>query len=362
MIEFTQGNLLEADVEALVNTVNELGVMGKGIARQFREQFPASSAQYMEAAKRGEIRVGRVYATHNESLVGPRWIIHFPTKRQWRDPSQRGWILDGLRDLVRVVKENEIRSIAVPPLGCGNGGLDWDDVKGDIVEALGSLPGVRTLVYEPTSVYQPMPKQRGVLELTPSRALIVELVRRYSVLGLGCSNLEIQKLAWFLQRSIKGTGLASPLHLRFVADKYGPYADNLRHLLDALDGSYLHCKRRLSEASPSEQIWVDASRQSVVAEYLSGEDVHPFLPALEETTRIIDGFESPLGMELLATVDWLIHDGCAATVENLRQCLAEWPGGSGAARRKLNLYDDRMLGLALERLQTARVRVAEAPG
>ncbi len=354
MIEFTQGNLLDANVDALVNTVNEHGVMGKGIARQFRERFPVSAAQYTEAAKRGEIRVGRVYPTRNESFVGPRWIIHFPTKRHWRHSSQRVWIQDGLRDLVRVIEENEIRSVAVPPLGCGNGGLDWDIIKGDIVGALGGVAGVRALVYEPTPTYQPTPKQRGVRELTPSRALIVELVRRYSVLGLGCSNLEVQKLAWFLQRSIEDIGLASPLSLRFVANKYGPYADNLRHLLDALDGSYLHCNRRLSEAPPSEQISVDAARQAVVAEYLSGDAVRPFLPALEETTRLIDGFESPLGMELLATVDWLLQDGCAGTVEDLRRCLAAWPGGPGAARRKLGLFDDRMLGLALERLQEVR--------
>ena len=210
---------------------------------------------------------------------------------------------------------------------------------------------MRTVVYEPTPVYQPAPKQRGVTALTPPRALIVELVRRYSVLGLGCSNLEVQKLAWFLQRSIEGMGLARPLHLRFVANKYGPYADNLRHLLDALDGSYLHCGKRLSEAPPSEQIWVDASRQPAVAEYLEDDDVRPYLPALEETTRLIDGFESPLGMELLATADWLLDEGCEATVAGLRRGLADWPGGPGAADRKLGLFDDRMLGLALERLQ-----------
>lgn len=358
MIEYTKGNLLDADVEALVNTVNEVGVMGKGIARQFRESYAASSEAYVRSAKRGEVRVGRVLVTENDSLVGPRWIIHFPTKRHWRNPARQEWVRDGLTDLARVVRELGIGSIAVPPLGCGNGGLAWRSVKAEIEAALGGLTGVRVLVYEPTAEYQPAPKQRGTEKLTPSRALIVELVRRYSVLGLGCSNLEVQKLAWFLQRSIEGYGLASPLKLRFVADKYGPYADNLRHLLDGLDGSYLHSRRRLSEAGPGEPIWSDEDRHAEVSAYLEGGETGRYLPALDETTRIIEGFESPFGLELLGTVDWLLAHDCEPNVDGVRTGLADWPGGAEAAARKLELFDERVVGMALERLQHARMRQA----
>ena len=361
MIEYSKGNLLEAEVEALVNTVNEVGVMGKGIARQFRERYPASSAEYISAAKRGEIRVGRVFLTRNDSLVGPKWIVHFPTKRNWRNPSRLDWVRDGLVDLSRVIGENDIRSIAVPPLGCGNGGLAWDAVRVEIEKALGNLTDVRVAVYGPTADYQPVPKQRGVEELSPARALIVELVRRYSVLDLGCSNLEVHKLAWFLQRSIEQLGLPNPLKLRFAANKYGPYADNLRHLLDSLDGSYLHCRKRLSEAGPAEPIWADEPHAAAVTEYLLRDEARPYLPALDETTRIIDGFESPFGLELLATVDWLLAEGCEPTVCGVHGCLADWPGGADAGARKRELFDERLIGLALDRVRVAEARVWSRP-
>ncbi|MBK8006020.1 MAG: macro domain-containing protein [Gemmatimonadetes bacterium] len=351
MIRYTQGNLLTADAEALVNTVNEVGVMGKGIALMFKEAFPESARAYQEASKAGDVRVGHVLVTRNPELVGPRWIIHFPTKKHWRHPSKLEWIREGLRDLQRVIGEHQIRSIAVPPLGCGNGGLDWAQVRREIEAALGRLPDVAVTVYEPSATYQNAPKRTGVEELTPARALIAELVRRYLVLGHDCTNIEIHKLAWFLSRQIAVSGLPDPLELDWTADRYGPYADRLRHLLNNLDGSYLHCEKRLSDAKPYDHIWFDDSRRAELAAYLAGPEAGVYLPALERTAELIDGFESPLGMELLATVDWLLTEqGVAAEVEAVRAGLGQWPGGEAAGRRKLGLFDTRLLGLALERL------------
>ncbi|MCC6489643.1 MAG: macro domain-containing protein [Candidatus Hydrogenedentes bacterium] len=149
MIRFTQGNILEAETEAAVNAVNSVGVMGKGIALAFKKAFPANFDAYAAACKRGDVGVGRMFVTRNDGLVGPQWIINFPTKRHWRDPSRMEWIRDGLRDLARVITEEGIRSIAVPALGCGNGGLNWAEVRAEIVSALGSLEGVEIVVYEP---------------------------------------------------------------------------------------------------------------------------------------------------------------------------------------------------------------------
>ena len=132
MIRYTQGNLLEAPAEALVNTVNEVGVMGKGIALLFREAFPQSAEIYEKAAKAGDVRVGHVLVTPGESLLGPRWIIHFPTKKHWRSPSELAWVREGLKDLVRIIRREGIRTIALPPLGCGNGGLQWPLVRREI--------------------------------------------------------------------------------------------------------------------------------------------------------------------------------------------------------------------------------------
>lgn len=355
MIRYTQGNLLDAPAEALVNTVNEIGVMGKGIALMFREAFPDSAKAYEEACRRHEVRVGRVLATRNTALIGPRWILHFPTKKHWRHPSRLEWVREGLKDLVRVIREEGIRSVALPPLGCGNGGLDWSQVRREIEVAVEQLADVEVIVYEPTKTYHNAPKRGGVEGLTPARALVAELVRRYSVLGLECTNLEVQKLAWFLQRATRTLGLADALNLKFGANKYGPYSDQLRHLLHELDGSYLHCDKRMADAGPFEPIWFEDSKRHAVAEYLEHEPALAFVPALDRTTAIIDGFESPLGMELLATVDWLLHErACEPTIDAIRGGLKAWPGGQAAAQRKLRLFDDRLLALALARLAQLR--------
>jgi O-acetyl-ADP-ribose deacetylase (regulator of RNase III) len=159
MIRYTHGNLLETRADALVNTVNEVGVMGKGIALMFLEAFPQSARAYQDAAKRGEIHVGRVLVTENEALLGPRFIIHFPTKKHWRHPSKLVWVREGLADLTRVVREKGIHSIALPPLGCGNGGLDWVVVRREIEAALSEIPDIEAIVFEPTSRYQNVPKR-----------------------------------------------------------------------------------------------------------------------------------------------------------------------------------------------------------
>lgn len=353
MITFHKGNLLKAPVEALVNTVNTVGVMGKGIALMFKEAFPENFRAYEDACKRKEVRIGHMFVTESSRLDGPRWIINFPSKKHWRQPSKLEWINDGLTDLRRVVLEKGIRSIALPPLGCGNGGLEWADVRSEIEHAMAPLSDVEVMVFEPTGKYQNVAKPTGVQKLTPARALIAEMVWRYWVVGSGCTYLEVQKLGWFLERTINRLSLPNPLKLQFNADKYGPYSDRLRHLLDGLDGSYLHCDKRLSDAEPSDMIWFDEEQRSFLELYLKQEEQRPLTPVLERTTALIDGFESPLGMELLATVDWLIdREHCESNVPAIREGLAHWSAGPEAAERKLNLFNERLIGLALNRLAT----------
>ena len=348
MITFTQGNLLEARAEALVNTVNTVGVMGKGIALMFKERFAENFRRYAAACKANEVRTGKMFVTEVRELDGPRWIVNFPTKQHWRSDSKIEWITEGLQDLRRFLIDNKVKSIAIPPLGTGNGGLDWADVRPQIKEALAGLDTEIT-VFEPTQKYQNVAKRTGVEKLTPARALIAELVRRYWVLGMECSLLEIQKLAWFLERNIERAGL-TPLDLRFAPHKYGPYADRLRHLLEGLDGSYLHCDKRIGDADPLDVIWFDDGRKTFVQTYLKSE-AKEYAPALEATAALIDGFESPFGMELLATVDWLLtKEGVASTVPAVRASLRHWRGDPDVAERKDKLFDDRALGIALERL------------
>ncbi|HKO56748.1 MAG TPA: macro domain-containing protein [Thermoanaerobaculia bacterium] len=351
MIRFTSGNLLDAPADAVVNTVNTVGVMGKGIALMFKEAFPANFREYEAACRIGSVQLGKMFMTERPPVLGPpRWIINFPTKQHWRGKSRLEWIESGLQDLRRVVLEKNILSIAMPPLGCGNGGLDWSAVRPLIEQAMQDLPNVEVIVYEPTREYQNVTKPGGVEKLTPARALIAELVRRYWILGIACSLLEIQKLAWFLERGIEALALDNPLDLQFAADRYGPYANRLMHLLDGLDGSYLRSNVRIPDAKPTDVIAFADSKKERVALYLRTEAAR-YLPALERVSRQIDGFESPLGMELLATVDWLIARAqCRPELTAIKAGLRAWPGGAGAGERKLKIFDDRMLELAIERL------------
>jgi O-acetyl-ADP-ribose deacetylase (regulator of RNase III) len=334
--------------------------MGKGVALMFKEAFPDNFRAYEYACRRGEVQVGRMFVTENAAFSGPRWIINFPTKQHWRPPSRIEWIAEGLQDLRRVVEERGIRSIAIPPLGAGNGGLDWRDVRPQVERALGDLEGVEVLVFEPTEKYQNVAKPTGVEKLTPARALVAEMVRRYWVLGIDCTYLEVQKLGWFMERGARFLGIDDPFRgLGFTADRYGPYSERLRHLLNGLDGTYLHCDKRLSDAAPTDTIWFDEQRRRHVALFFQQEENRRLGSILDRTAEVIDGFESPFGMELLATVDWLIErEHCEPTVAGVRTGLKNWPAGAGAAERKLKLFDERLIGLALERIKIASVSVA----
>ena len=161
------------------------------------------------------------------------------------------------------------------------------------------------------------------------------MVRRYWVLGIECTLLETHKLAWFVERTIKRMGLSNPLELRFKAGRYGPYADRLTHLLDGLDGSYLHCDKRLADAGPFDTIWFDDSKRDKIAAYLNSREARMYAPAIESTDALIDGFQSPLGLEALATVDWLIVcEGAEPTVGGIKAGIRNWPAGEAAALRK----------------------------
>lgn len=354
MITFQQGNLLEADAEAVVNTVNTVGVMGRGIALMFKDRYPENFKAYELACKAKTVETGRMFVTATGELCGPRWVINFPTKRHWRHPSKREWIEQGLEDLVRIVREKGIRSVALPPLGCGNGGLDWSEIRSLIEKTASCLPEVEIIAFEPTAKYQNVAKREGVQVLTVARALIAESIRRYWVLGIECTMLEIQKLAWFLERSIQRQQLHDVLKLEFEANRYGPFSPKLNHLLNALDGSYLRSDKRIADCGTSDTIAFVDAKADLISTFLNSGEGKGYAGVLEETHKLIDGFQSPLGMELLATVDWLIRrENFAPELTALKHGLNHWPGGADAGQRKLRIFDDRMLILAKDRLLEA---------
>jgi O-acetyl-ADP-ribose deacetylase (regulator of RNase III) len=359
MIHYTQGNLLDAEAEAIVNTVNTVGVMGKGIALMFKERYPKNMREYAQACKAKEVQTGKMFTTETGELMGPKWIVNFPTKQHWRAASKMEWITSGLEDLKRFIIENKVKSIALPPLGAGNGKLEWADVKPKIERALSDLEDVEVFIFEPTKQYQNVTQRHGRKKLTPARAMIAELIRQYWVMGMECSLLEVQKLAWFLERSIENRMasnevLANPLDLRFEANIYGPYADRLRHVLSGLDGSYLVLEKAINDSEPLDVVWFNDTNKDVLKAYLKSSELEPYIKSLNQTAALVDGFESPFGLELLSTLDWLIaKQGIEPTLSAIKQGIKQWPAGKSSAQRKTKLFDDRSIAIALERLTSS---------
>ncbi len=309
MIEITRGNLLEADVEALVNTVNTVGVMGKGIALQFKRAFPENFEAYEAASRKGELDVGRVLTVRLQRLGNPRWVINVPTKKHWKGKSRLEYIEAGLAALVAEVRRLGIRSVAVPPLGCGLGGLKWSDVLPRIRDAFAPLDDVEVLVYEPAgkpparSMKTVSPKPR----MTAGKAALLGLMRQYMLplMDDAVTLLELHKLMYFMQEA------GEDLRLQFVKGTYGPYAKNLRHVLTQIEGHYVV---GFSDAS---------EEPGKILEPLPGafEEAEAFLKARPETLArfervesLIDGFETAYGMELLGSTHWVArHDAPPAT-------------------------------------------------
>ena len=357
MIRYTQGNLLAAKTEAVVNTVNTVGVSGKGIALMFKEAYPENFRAYELISKEGQLEPGGIFVTERHDMLGPRYIINFATKKHWRNPSRLDWIEHGLSLLRSFIDTKNVRSIAIPPLGAGNGGLEWEDVKPRIANALADLD-CEIVVYEPTESYQNVVKRHGTEKLTPARAMMAEMIRRYEVMGFDCSILEAQKLAWFLTRAVGKLGLHDPISAQFSANRYGPYSDRIRHLLDNLDGSYLTCEQRVADARTFDPIRFRFDRQDKVTAYLTTPEAKPFRPALDLATEIVDGFQSPHGLELLATVDWLSsQSNVELDAGSMIDAIANWPGPEGSAERKRKIFTRSHIEVAIEHLRAVQERV-----
>jgi O-acetyl-ADP-ribose deacetylase (regulator of RNase III) len=306
MIELASGNLLEADAEALVNTVNTVGVMGKGIALQFRQAFPENYSFYRRACQRGDVTPGRMLVFETGKLTNPRFIINFPTKRHWRGRARLKDIEEGLRDLVAVVLDRRIHAIAVPPLGCGNGGLDWNDVKPLIVEAFTPLTEVRFLLYAPSGApaAEEMRAATARPNMTEGRAALLLILKKYAIPGYRLSQLEVQKLLYFLQVA------GQPLRLNFVKERYGPYAETVHHVLQRIEGHFIHGYGDRSSRARDASIRV-LPEAAVEAERFLEQD-EKARQRLESVARLIEGFEYPYGLELLATIHWVAQEDLTA--------------------------------------------------
>lgn len=339
-MKYVTGNLLDSKTKALVNTINTQGVMGKGIAFQFKERFPNNFKIYHQAFKRSELSIGKMLVVEEYSLQGEYLIINFPTKTEWFKKSQYSYIEEGLKDLVQVIRTYHIESIAIPPLGCGNGGLSWVKVKALIEKYLGSLKGVEVIVYEPSESIKELLKSKEPThqaKLTPARAMLLNALHNFMVLGEDASLFAANKLAYFLQR------LGEPMRLNFTKARYGPYAIGVEKVLNKLNGTYLTGLEQL-EAKPFEALELNYSKRDEIDVYIKENLTVEQKMRLNRLIELLNGYEANPSIELLASVDYLMQENSDANLEQICEGIQNWTD------RKAKLFQTDQIKIAYNHL------------
>ena len=336
MIEFRTGDILSEEADALVNTVNCVGVMGRGIALQFKRAFPENFRAYAARCKRNEMQPGRVFVFDTGQVVPPRYIVNFPTKRHWRGKSRMEDIEAGLRSLADEIRSRGIRSIAVPPLGSGLGGLNWPEVRTRLESALGELDDVRIVVFEPGGgpVDGRANRSRNIPEMTAGRAALVGLLHRYlgGLLDPFVTLLEAHKLMYFMQAA------GEPLRLRFTKGRYGPYAENLRHVLHAVEGHLVSGYADGGDAPGKELTLVPGALEDALA-FLENEGGAK--ARFDRVADLVEGFESPFGLELLSTVHWIVVEEDVGSPDGVIE-------GTYAWNTRKRRFSERQIRLAID--------------
>jgi len=334
MIIEGRGNLITTEADALVNTVNTVGIMGKGVALQFKQAFPENFKEYERACRHGEVRIGQMFVTYTGMFV-PRLIVNFPTKQHWRAPAQLEDVRQGLVDLISVVRREQIRSIAIPPLGCGLGGLRWEQVRPLIEQAFAELQDIQVILFAPGGAQS---SARVIRTARPPMSAwvagLIKLVEEYAMLGFATSHQEAQKLVYLLHEA------GEPIKVQFVKGEYGPYDQGMKHALIALDGHYVNGFGEGKRLDPV--TLVDGAAEEAQA-YLS--DMPETRERIRRVTALIEGFESPYGLELLTTVHWVVTRDNACTEDDAVRLSVTWN-----MRKARSLIEDH-LRVAYQTLQ-----------
>ncbi|MCY4489270.1 MAG: macro domain-containing protein [Deltaproteobacteria bacterium] len=342
MLEYKTGNILAEDTDALVNTVNCVGVMGRGIALQFKNAFPDNFRAYADACKRREVEPGRMFVFETRQLTNPRYIINFPTKRHWRGKSRVEDIDAGLKALKETIVGKGIHSVAIPPLGSGLGGLNWSEVRSRIEKALGDLYDLHIVVFEPGGAPETDKgiKRRSTPKMTLGRAALVGLMDRYlrGLLDPFVTLLEVHKLMYFMK--VSGEPILDKL--RVVKGPYGPYAENLTHVLRDIEG-YLISGYHDGGDAPDKQLELVPGAVSDANAFL---EKHPATHRrFDRVVELVEGFESSFGLELLATVHWVIAEESSQNLDEVTSRVYDW----GDRKRRFSARQIRLAADVLEK-------------
>jgi O-acetyl-ADP-ribose deacetylase (regulator of RNase III) len=319
VIEFKTGNIFNEPADGLVNTVNCVGVMGRGIAAQFKKVYPQNFKDYAHACKDGLVQPGKMFVVKVSDLTSPRYIINFPTKRHWKTNSRIEDIELGLSALAETVEQCQLKSVAIPPLGCGLGGLNWNDVRPLIEKFSERVSATQVIVFEPaadTDTQEVRPTQK-IPQMTAGRAALIRLIDQCQkeLLEPGISALEIHKLMYFMQES------GEPLRLSYAKGPYGPFAENLKIVLELLEGHYTigHCD---GGDSPTKEIDLLPGAREEAEKFLVKQDAT--LARFKRVSDLIEGYESAFGLELLASVHWAVTKEDAKGSKAAYEAISSW--------------------------------------
>lgn len=339
-MKFIKGNLLDSEAQALVNTVNTVGVMGKGIALQFKERFPENFRAYSRACKNGEVKTGKMFVFDELTINGQKTIINFPTKEQWFRKSQYKYIEEGLQDLVSVIQHKKLKSVAIPPLGAGNGGLNWNKVKMLMTQYLAELKDVELFIYEPNAEIKKILQKESQpkdINLTPARAMLLYSLFKYERFGEHSTVFTANKIMYFLQQS------GENLRLKFEPYTYGPYAQAVEKVLYALNGKYLSGLEQM-QAGPFEQLKLNYNKYDEINEFVSKNLDSMQKQRLTDLFKFIDGFESTFSLEILSSVHFLKKNNPELTKSEILEKIQNWND------RKKSLISEYHVELAHEQL------------
>jgi len=341
MIHYVNGNLLESKAQALVNTVNTVGVMGKGIALQFKNNFPNNFKIYAKACKENAFAVGQLLVVEDENLMsGKKLIINFPTKDDWRKPSEYEYIEKGLLELARIIEEKQILSIAIPPLGTGNGGLEWNRVN-ELIEKYLSNINCEILVYQPDYKVQEVLRKEKV-KLTPARAMLLAVLYDLVRNGEFVSEFACEKVCYFLQR----LGASNVFRLDYKPYFYGPYSGKVKHVLYYLNGSYIKGFSSKDKKPFDELDLVMDAEFDVLAYLIQEANVHLF-DIVNKTKSFLSGFYSSFGLEMLSTIDFIAQKEHTNEFQAIKQHLENW-----SDRKKSLFSNDKFIEISINKLKS----------
>jgi O-acetyl-ADP-ribose deacetylase (regulator of RNase III) len=335
-IELRTGDIFKADADAIVNTVNCVGIMGRGIALQFKNAYPANFKAYKTACDAELVQPGRMFVFETGKFT-PRFIINFPTKRHWKGKSRIEDIEAGLIALAEEIKCRGIKSVAIPPLGAGLGGLDWDAVLPRIKSALQDIPDVDAIIFEPKGPPDTV-RASSVPAMTTGRASLVTLMHRYlqGLMDPFVTLIEVHKLMYFMQE------VGQPLRLNYVKHRYGPYAKNLAHVLHRIEGYFVAGYQDGGDQPDKELTIVPGAIEE--AEKALANEPHTY-ENFKRVADLVDGFETPYGLELLATVHWVATREGATTHEAAVERVRNW-------NERKKAFTPRQVAIAFDTLQS----------